>query len=398
MVGSNFEDEQSTDGLETRVMPSVTPFNEENSSNNPFVRTAHSDKRPSEEDLAPTVVLPSISGTPGNYELEGITRLTELESFTALKEFDPKVSVSQMLAELEALDEDPPEEPKKPWPLIAGVAAGVMVVGIVAYGLVQMNSDDDVEGKTPVAATETAKEDKPEETKKGFLPEIFNQPTDKAEDKKDEAKEKKDEAKDKKEKVEEEDQEKDVPDEDAVSKLVRTPDGTEIVNFKDSNMVPYEKFTDKSKGQTVSDTLTGNNYNDEYQAFRMNLGSRHKGSLSPEQFPERQVRDSMTSAVEQSGLKIQVPDKPDYKTARLMSSGYSLWNISDGYVLVMADGQAKAIIAPGEKEDKLTDSAVNSSETMVPQRYADRYAVSFGTLNKTVGGSQNPADSPEEWQ
>lgn len=388
---NSFGDNDSTDELETKVMPRVKSAHSER---NPF---GSADRAPfeSSQDDVPTMVLPPVEGRAGEYKVQGLNEKTEIESFTALKEFDPKISCYQLLSELDALDEKPEEVKKSPWPWVAGAAVVAVVLGIGGYALFG-GDDEEVVKDEPVAEKTTEAPEKSKD-KEGFsIPDIFDkkteEPTESASSDEDseDSKEKEDP------KVE--DQKPKTPEGDDVSKIVKTADGTELHNFKDANMVPYEKFTDKSKGQPESDSLTGNNYNDEYQAYRMNLGERHKGSLSPETYGERQVRDAMNDAVEKSGIGISVPDKPDYKNARLMSSGYTLWNISDGYVLVMGDGQAKAIISPKEKDDKLTKAAVDSSETLIPQRYADRNALSFGTVNKAVGGSQNPKDNPEEWQ
>lgn len=317
-----------------------------------------------------------------------------LDSHTSLLEVDPSLSAAQVLRTLEDQDKEPEPEKKRFLLPIIAVCGAVLLIGggIAVYGLSGEPDETVVTAEEPVessaSADPEAQPSSPEEA-----------PAEEEQEKVEEESETPTTAETEESAPEEvKTQEAAVPDPDPVSKVVKTSDGTEIHKFKDSNMVPYEKFPEGATGVSESTDNTGNNMNDEYLDYRTDLGLRHVGSLSPEVYSERTVRDAMTAAVDKSTLGLQVPDKPDYSKARLYSSGYTVWPISDGYVMVMGDSQAVAIIAPGEKDEALTQAAVNSDETLIPQRYADQVGVSFGPLKKSVSGAQDPSTNPEEWQ
>lgn len=340
---------------------------------------------PQEDDK--TTVMPRVTQEPLGWVSQSLPGSSSLRS---LLEVRPTVSASQVILKLKELEEVE-EDPKSPWPkiLVSVGLAAVLGIGVAVY--VHGASGEEKVVAEPV---ETEGAEEPSEPSE---PEVEVQ----GEDKEVAEKEPKEEGEPEVE-VEEEDQSNPLSaksaEPDVVSKIIETTDGTEIHEFEAKNMVPYEKFFEGSEGVNESETVTGNGVNDENQQYRMDLGMRGIGSLSPEDYPEGDVRKAIEEGVQKTGLELKVPDKPDYSKARAYSSGYTMWPISDGYVMVIGDGKAVAVIGPEEKDEALSQAAVDSGETLIPQRYADRYGVSFGVVSKTVSGSKNPSDSESLWQ
>lgn len=191
---------------------------------------------------------------------------------------------------------------------------------------------------------------------------------------------------------------------DAVSKVVKTKNGTEILEFKDKNLPPYEKPACgivaegcAEKGISPADSYTGNNMNDEYLAYRLNLGYRKIASLDESFITKELVISAMTDNITRLKLDIPIPSSPDYASARLYSSGYSLWPISKGYSLIYGDSHGLGIIGP-DKDGKAFEGVLKSSqEVLISQIYAGRKSVTFAPLYKTVSGSVIP-DNEGEWQ
>lgn len=191
---------------------------------------------------------------------------------------------------------------------------------------------------------------------------------------------------------------------DAVAKVIKTPNGTEIFEFKDKNLPPYEKPACGigaegcvEKGLSPADSYTGNNMNDEYLAYRLNLGYRKLGGIDDGFISKELIVSAMTDNLARLKLDIPVPSSPDYASARLYSSGYSLWPISKGYTLIYGDSHGLGIIGP-DKDGKAFDAVLKSSkEVLISQSYSGMKAITFAPLSKLVSGSVIP-DKEGEWQ
>lgn len=191
---------------------------------------------------------------------------------------------------------------------------------------------------------------------------------------------------------------------DAVSKIIKTPNGTEIFEFKDKNLPPYEKPACGigaegcvEKGLSPADSYTGNNMNDDYLAYRLNLGYRKLGGIDDGFVSKELIVSAMTDNLTRLKLDIPVPSSPDYASARLYSSGYSLWPISKGYTLIYGDSHGLGIIGP-DKDGKSFDAVLKSSkEVLISQSYSGMKAITFAPLSKLVSGSVIP-DKEGEWQ
>lgn len=193
---------------------------------------------------------------------------------------------------------------------------------------------------------------------------------------------------------------------DKVKEQKATDHGTSIVLFSDRKLPPYEKpkcgIKDSScteEGISPADDLTGNNINDKVGAYRLDLGHRSVRTLDSSFVSPEIIISAMTDTVTRLGLKVEVPSKVDYESARVYSSGYSLWGIGEGYFLIYGNSQGIGVIGPDNKKETFSDALKNSTEVLITQSYAGKKAVTFAPLNKKVPGSVGvDVENESEWQ
>lgn len=345
-VDDPFDEEHSNED-ETRVLPKVDP----------------------------TAVMPEVEETFDDEER------TATESLSTFQESKAEVDAYRVLDALNE-PEEVVEEKKNNIPLVVGCIAAALILVIGGLALYMNNKSDEDEPspvayETDVAATEDATD---------------NGTTDRPKEESDE--EKNDEGSEKVD--EDESTEVETPKAPGKDKVVRkkeTDNNTIIYSFFNPSAVPYEQYNKDSKKVSQIEGNTGNGYNDDYLQYNVDLGVRKNGGLNPNDYAESDIKTAMGTAIDKAGLDIEAPDKPDYKNARKYSSGYTLWNLSDGYTMIYGGGEAKGIFSKKDKDDDLAESYTKSEDVLIPQKYADRFGVSFGNLPEKVSGSEEVEDS-----